>query len=105
MTRTSQTCRQRILAIIALLAYLAGAIGLPVPALTPAVVEEAEPTPATPPLHRCGCPVGEQANGTCCCSQSGGGCCGGQAPAAEPDEQQIVQWSAGLWSMGCRGGE
>jgi hypothetical protein len=109
MVRTTRSWRQRLLAAVALGAYLAGAIGVPLPAPAPRLAEEEPeqaPAPASAGLHRCGCPAEERDRGTCCCcSQGGGGCCSAPADEAPADEAPGLRWSGGGWTARCQGEE
>lgn len=97
--RPRRPWHQRLLAAAVLLAYLAGTIGLPLPA--PATVEGDEDAAAAAALHRCGCPTDEVRQGSCCCSA--GGCCGAGSEDAPTGEADPVRWSGGGWSARCRG--
>src|SRR5258708_6121481 len=84
--------RRRLLAVVALLAYLAGAIGFPLPVSVRAVPTQTQAAQSPAPrvaVHACGCPSEERQAGKCCCCSaqsdepSAGGCCG--KPAAVPE--------------------
>src|SRR5262249_44263440 len=116
LTRWLTALRKRWLGVVALLAYLAGAIGLPLPvSVRGASTREQAASGRVHPVavHACGCPVEERQAGTCCCcsthngESSTGGCCG--KPASEPesvgddaDDNHLV-WTSGLWASRCQG--
>lgn len=109
MIRLPRNWRLRLLAIVALLGHLAGAIGLPVPAraLPPVEAveegEEAKEPEKVPPtrVRRCGCPVDERAQ--CCCCSSRSGCCSKTAKPAPPGDTGGLVWVAGVWTAQCQG--
>ncbi len=109
--------RKRWLAVVALLTYLAGAIGFPLPVSVRAVPTQ---TPVAlslapkPALRPCGCPAPEDGTRKCCCcttpnnEPSATGCCG--KPAGVPESASAgtakkvrVTWAAGLWAWRCQG--
>jgi hypothetical protein len=107
---------KRWLAVVALLAYLAGAIGFPLPVPLRGVSTQsptAKAVASSVPVLACGCPAEEREAGKCCCcsahadEHSGGGCCGQPAARSESDDETApataVVWAAGLWSWRCQG--
>jgi hypothetical protein len=94
--------RQRWLAAVALLAYLAGGIGFPLPVSVPSGETTAR-------VSACGCPApAREARKCCCCANenepAAPSCCG--KPAAEPrppaGEVGLV-WVAGMGAWRCQG--
>jgi hypothetical protein len=108
--------RKRWLGVVALLAYLTGAIGLPLPVSVRGASTAQQAVSGrvhTVAVHACGCPVEERQAGTCCCcsthsgESSTGGCCGKPAPEPEPavddtDSNHLI-WASGLWAWRCQG--
>lgn len=102
MTHLRRPWTQRCLAAVALLAYLAGTVGLPLPAPAPRGEADADDAEPVAGLHRCGCPVEEQRQGTCCCCQ-GGGCCANRAAESDETPPESVHWVGGGWTARCQG--
>jgi hypothetical protein len=95
-----------LVAVIALLSFLAGTVGFPLPV---ANGPHAAKTPSA--CRGCGCSESGQLQGSCCCSKRAAtpACCAGKTapPAASEDEPQeqtsTFQWVVGLKAAECRG--
>jgi hypothetical protein len=74
--------RRRLFAALALVAYFATAVGVPLPALAMSGQGQALPNQKGP----CGCPIGEQVSGHCCCCGADGRSPWTTAPAREQAE-------------------
>src|SRR5262245_5388406 len=97
--------RRRLCAVVALVAYLAAAIGFPVSA---APRTERPPGPDRKPS--CCCPVAD--GGGCCCSSGGAEepptCCAGKGapadrPATDDGPTPGVRWVIGAAALKCQG--
>jgi hypothetical protein len=97
----SPLSRRRCLALLAALAYLAGAVGLPLPVLGRGGDEGTRRAAVRP----CGCPVEErQARTCCCCAPAGaGGCCGRPAGNEEQADADDLTWVPVLSAWRCGG--
>ncbi|MBL8798338.1 MAG: hypothetical protein JNM56_30870 [Planctomycetia bacterium] len=109
--RRTQRCalRRRLVVVLALAGYLAGAVGFPLPQFRSAA---AEGNPVAVRQHACGCvEVVTQAPPSCCCSKTKAAapsCCSeapGEPPAAaEPSESTAgIIWIDSVSARECRG--
>jgi hypothetical protein len=106
--RLSDRTSRVLVAVLALLSFLAGTLGFPLP--VPAGPRDGR-VPLASRGQTCGCCESEQARGSCCCSHrlAQPSCCSGKSstPTArhkdDGESGTTVVWVVGLKARECRG--